>query len=570
MYPFVMVRIKRFWIIAGLSAGLCVNSPVYAQITPSELQGAADASRIERTNRPAPLQALPTEKTFAPRSYVTPLDGQEGAESFILHQVTVNGVTAFSDETLRSVYAALLGQRHTADSATTIAQAIAAHYYEAGYFLSIIAVEKVEPASGHITIQVTEGYIAAVDVSDDALIKHPPLTAMTNALTEQKPLKADFLESTLLRLNDIPGLAFRAVLSPMENAPPGAVKLSIIAAETKGRGSVSIDNYGSRFLGPHQAILSYTDTLIPFSETSVTALTSLPADELNYVALTHKMPVTSHTSVIAGGNITNAKPGYSLERFDIETRSFSLNAGLHYQAIRQRLENLAFYTYFDMRNSRSDLLNTPFTRDKIRALRAEMTYDYADQWDGVTLGNLRISQGLSAFGASDAGELNLSRAQAEPDFTKAEMNLSRLQQLAPLWMLQLSATGQIASKPLYSSEEFGYGGRAFGRGLDASEITGDHGLAAGIEIQYDKWKYNQSVGFQPYGFYDVGTVWNDDIGQLKRQSAATAGLGMRFTTAWQQSGGVELAWPLTKPANTPIYGANPHSTRLLFQLKQHF
>jgi hemolysin activation/secretion protein len=133
-----------------------------------------------------------------------------------------------------------------------------------------------------------------------------------------------------------------------------------------------------------------------------------------------------------------------------------------------------------------------------------------------------------------------------------------------------SASGQWASGVLYSSEQFGYGGQAFGRAYDASEITGDRGVAGGLELRYDGLRDLQSVTPQPYVFYDVGSVWNKGAGQPILQSGASAGLGLRFTTAWQQSGNIGMAWPLTRPVSVPIYGSTPYGPRLSVQFTQVF
>ena len=58
-------------------------------------------------------------------------------------------------------------------------------------------------------------------------------------------------------------------------------------------------------------------------------------------------------------------------------------------------------------------------------------------------------------------------------------------------------SGQWASGPLYSSEEFGYGGKNFGRAYDQSELTGDHGVAASVEVDYAGWSAGRPMAFTP-------------------------------------------------------------------------
>lgn len=138
-------------------------------------------------------------------------------------------------------------------------------------------------------------------------------------------------------------------------------------------------------------------------------------------------------------------------------------------------------------------------------------------------------------------------------------------------MVQIVATvRQIASGALYSSEEFGYGGQSFGRAYDASEITGDHGAAASMEVQHAGFNVWNVANVSPYAFYDIGIIWNEDVAQAKRESGASTGLGMRVSSEAGLSGNVGLAWPLTRDIATPIYGQETGGPRVLMQISKGF
>src|SRR5690606_6920501 len=101
----------------------------------------------------------------------------------------------------------------------------------------------------------------------------------------------------------------------------------------------------------------------------------------------------------------------------------------------------------------------------------------------------------------------------------------------------------------------GVGGIGFGRGYDPSEVTGDHGIAAKVELQ---WKepitFNTPFinSYQLYGFYDIGRVWNEDAttSAQKRDSVASAGAGLRFDLNYDMEGGFAVAFPLTREVQT--------------------
>jgi hemolysin activation/secretion protein len=113
--------------------------------------------------------------------------------------------------------------------------------------------------------------------------------------------------------------------------------------------------------------------------------------------------------------------------------------------------------------------------------------------------------------------------------------------------LLVEASGQYAFSQLLASEEFGLGGGRFGRAYNPSEVTGDHGLGAALELRFSQSLSDDFLrGLQVYGFTDYGAVWRiDDAAADRRLSLASAGGGVRFNLLDDVSGSVELAWPLT-------------------------
>ena len=183
---------------------------------------------------------------------------------------------------------------------------------------------------------------------------------------------------------------------------------------------------------------------------------------------------------------------------------------------------------------------------------------------------MTVSRGLSGLGASSAGDLNLSRDGAKPDFTKAEISYSRLQGIFPEWSLLFSASAQKASGSLFSSEEFGYGGQSLGRAYDPSEISGDDGVASALELRYQGVPIWYNTSFQPYAFVDIGKVWNQNAGQEDTLTASSTGLGVRFQHASGFSGSLQLAIPLTKSIDAPLYGSNERNAQIGFQIGYSF
>jgi hemolysin activation/secretion protein len=109
--------------------------------------------------------------------------------------------------------------------------------------------------------------------------------------------------------------------------------------------------------------------------------------------------------------------------------------------------------------------------------------------------------------------------------------------------------GQRALGALLSSEQFNFGGTQLGRGYDVAEIIGDNGISGSVEL---RWLYTPNKflvnSLEFYAFYDQGVMWDmTPIGELPtKQSAASAGAGVRFAVAKNFNGNFMWTQPITK------------------------
>lgn len=129
----------------------------------------------------------------------------------------------------------------------------------------------------------------------------------------------------------------------------------------------------------------------------------------------------------------------------------------------------------------------------------------------------------------------------------------------------------MSSNALLSSEEFSVGGIGLGRGYDPSEITGDEGVAAKVELQWnDPVKVTSKFldSYQLFGFYDVGKVWNDDAttASQKVDSLASVGAGIRLDLAYDVDAGVGVAVPLTRERQT----SGDHDPKVYLNISKRF
>ena len=209
----------------------------------------------------------------------------------------------------------------------------------------------------------------------------------------------------------------------------------------------------------------------------------------------------------------------------------------------------------------------PFYMDHIRTVRLTTDYRLQDNFGGTNYLTATWRQGLEIFGASRRDDDFLSRDGASGKFSVLNLWFTRYQTLSDAWSVKLSGAGQIASGPLFTSQQFYLGGAAFGRGYGSAELSGDNGMAGSLELRFDqKLNFKYLTGYQLYGFVDAGTAWNDGYSYTDGLSLTSAGAGVRFFLGDDLRADIAVAAPLNyrAPDNTT------RSARVLFSLSNAF
>jgi hemolysin activation/secretion protein len=428
---------------------------------------------------------------------------------------------------------------------------------------------------------VVEGYVAEVEIDQ----KIPYSAVIEDArlrILNMHPLNTIALERLLLVLNDMPDLNVSAVLASIKtteptNVPQGAVRLLLQKNDKPySYGKVAFDNYGSVFSGPYQVrgLAQAPHVFVPYGQMSLMLLGATQLPEQRYGALSYEMPVfgASGTTLSLSGTIARTEPGSNLDPLDVQGRSESIAGNISYPLIKQRAEELNIDAGFEFKDSKTDLLGERLYDDRQRILSAGMNYNFSDSLFGLNIFDIHFSKGLNILGVREKGSVDLSRADGHPDFSKFNMAAGRLQALPENFEAYVMLTGQYSNTPLLSSEEFGFGGDQIGRGYNPSEIAGDRGMSASLEIRYKSMVEYEgwNVAIQPYGFFDIGKVWNIDNDDTTHMSGASTGIGSRFNVNNQWDSDVSLAFPLTRHAENPPKYSGKYGPRLMFSLSRKF
>lgn len=559
----------RFWsrrmalgTLAAISV-LAASSDAHAQLN-AQTRSASPA-RVE--------DQIPSGAVFEPR--VMPrvevregaiADAPAGSENIklTLQRLNIEGATVYSEEEMGRIFQDKIGQTITLADVYGIAGELTRKYRNDGYILTQVVVPPQTIERGSIKLVVVEGYINNVEVRgegnyiNDAVALSEDYASLVRGGATAVNVRQ--LERTLLMINDIPGVQARGILSPSETTP-GAADLLIVVQRDIFEGQVSLDNHGSRFLGPVQfGASAVLQGLFGWNERFTGQAVYAPdddfKDELTYLGLGFDMPVGTYGTMLnIAGNYTNTEPGFTLEQFDVDGDSRFLSVGLSHPFVRTRNFNVTGRLSLDWRNVDTDNNIEADRKDHVRAVRAGGRVEFIDTLLSVAYNifDVELSHGLNIMNATSDSDTRVSRPGADWDFFKMEAEYQRLQRVTNSVNVLFGLKGQISDEALWSSEEFGLGGLSYARGFDPSEVTGDDGIAGKIEVQWNQpVKIGVLQNYQLFSFYDAGVVWDKDATtlKLKREELTSAGFGVRadFTSATQA--GMFVAFPLNRDIAT--------------------
>ena len=489
---------------------------------------------------------------------------------FVLRGVSFSGVSAVPSDQIVAIYQPYLGKKVSQADLAAIAQGVSDLYRKAGLHLSRAIVPPQDIRGGRIRLQIVEGSITEIKLDGDDAGQFGVRPLLDPVLAE-RPSRLATLERQLLLINSRAGV--RIADTALEEIGPatGHFRLVVHVKTWRVYTSWGLDNLGSSSVGPWQtyATGAFNSYLLP-GDTLAVNLSTIPTDprELAFGRLSYDVPIgTDGLRIGASGWYSEVRPG-DYRRFfndNVRTESFEVRGSV--VPLQSQQSTLTLTAAANFSNVSEKDVFGPVYNDHIRTV--SLTSDYRVQ-DGIGGNNyLTITgrQGLDVLGASHFGDDLLSRAGASGTFTLFDVWFTRYQALSDAWSIKASAAGQIASGPLFTSQQFYLGGAAFGRGYGSAEISGDNGIAGSLELRFDqRLSLQYLTGYQLYGFVDAGTAWNDGYNITDGLALTSVGAGVRFFLGDTLSADIGVAFPL----NYRAPDNETRSARFLFSLSNSF
>ena len=483
---------------------------------------------------------------------VPPPPAAKEVMKFVLGAVQITGVTIYRPAELSSFYEAYLGREVTFADVEKILEAITGKYREDGYVLSRAVAPPQRIELGILRVRVIEGFVAKVRFKGADPGRMSLLQAYADKITAVRPTTLSVLERYLLLMGDLPGVRVTPRLTPVD-AETGAYELILSLTHKRQLGFLNLSNRGTRTAGPLQALAGANlNSLLGMLDQTRLIVFFVPDNpsELVYFSLAHEQQVgTEGTTVSLAASRSDTETGNETLGTKTDGVGTRFTLALSHPLVRSSDQTLRLTVKFDIVNSKKTGISGK-TEDRLRVVRLGGRYELNDALAGTNKLALELSQGLDIFNASPEGATNVSRLNGRGDFTKVTAEASRRQGVGKSWALQFAAIAQHSNYTLLTPEQFTLGGSRFGRAYNPSEISGDRGAAASVELRYEPaFKLELMKLDRVYAYYDAGAVWGAGF---TRFSLASAGIGLNVTVANTLIAKFEVAKPLTRPVADEI------------------
>ena len=469
--------------------------------------------------------------------------------------IIIDGVGALlTPEELKEIKAPYEGKSCSLAELQELNRQITQKLKDKGYFLAYSVLPPQPLESGSVRYEVLPGKIGDISIKGNEhytteLIRDH----IEEALGEGRTLREADLQRALLILNENTDLKTRAQLKAGKDK--GESDLEVLVTDALPiHGGVSYDNFGSRFTDIHRAgthvdfgnLSGHADVL------SLRALFGVPNNRASLLQAAYSLPVDADGTRLALTYANGASTlGQQLQIFDIRGRADIYSLAVSRPLTRTTTENedVTFgYSYKDVNNS---ILGLSSSVDRYHSVRLGYSGDF-QAIDGRTLVQLGLTQGLSSD--TPAG-LFPSRIGAESAFTKLNIDLARVQNVAEPLFFIFRAGGQIARTPLFAAEQYALGGADSVRGYSQAEFLGDSGYSFSAEMRWIPWDSRRDVQFAFFIDHGQASLLKPQPGEVNQRSLTGAGFGVRFNVTDNARFRLDVGFPISPSSN--IVGDSP-------------
>jgi hemolysin activation/secretion protein len=477
-------------------------------------------------------------------------DHRPPATKVLVKAYEITGTSVITAADLEPIVAPYLGREIDLAELENLAKVVTATLRDKGYSLARAYIPAQEIRDGLIEIAVLEGRVGEIIVKGNKNYSSEFIQKGFTPVLRDGAMKHRSLEKSLLVLNEYPDLKATAVLEAGKQV--GTTDIVVNVEDKLPLHLVmDYDNFGTESVSKNRFGMEVNlGRFLIFEGSSLSLRGVIGSDPKNYHygRASYLLPINGYGTKLGflgyGGDFD---VGQALAEFNITATTWGYSLFLTHPFVRTRVANLTGEFGFESKDSTQFLLGSLFSRDKIRMLKAGLNYDWIDS-TGRNFIALSVYQGLGhVLGAMENSNPQSSRLGADNRFTKAYLNLARVQRIVDRVSIMFRGSGQASTRPLVATEEFYIGGADSVRGYAPGEFLGDDGYNVSTELRVSPLPSEEIL--QLAFFVDHGAVSIKDPppGIKKYNQLTGAGFGFRLSLPYNINGRFDVGFPV-KPA----------------------
>ena len=506
----------------------------------------------------------------------------------LLTKVVLSGSTIYEDEQIEPFISAHIGKRLTPDLAKQIARSITKMYRRDGFKFSYVQMPDGawRTEKGELLLEALEKSANDVRIVGAKSVRPELFGEYRNKILQAQPYNEKLLERYVLLADDLPGNQANSLYRPRPDIP-GATDIVIQMKEEPVWDSwVRVTNRGSSSIGRYLASLglNFNSFFGRYERIGATFSTTEKWDALQNLSAYYQSVLNSEgTTIRLSGNGSRAQTSTTLQEAEINNGRMEFSLSAQHPIIRSKQKNLTVFGSLTYRDYETKLADQIAYEDRLRTAKLGVAYLNNRGWQDFGFqATANATQGLTILNNTDFGSPYHTRSDGRPDFTKLDGELSIWRWFDKSWFAKASTIGQWSADSLLASEQFSVGGERYGRAYDSGEITGDHGFAFNLEIQYDllkklrekfqdveteaSWVKKLEL-LRPYVFYDFGATYGKGRESTSQQTIASTGVGLKLKISEHIIGDFLAAKPLTKAVSSETKG---NAFRYFFRITAKF
>jgi hemolysin activation/secretion protein len=468
-----------------------------------------------------------------------------GGSQIPINRIDISGNTVVPAEELRAIIAPYEGQSLTLFEIYSVADELTQYYRDKGYSVASVTVPAQKISSGTVKLEVIEGRIGAIAIIGSKAYRPGILERRITGAAIGDVISEERLERDLLLLNDMPGVTAKAVIEP--GAQFGESNLTIRTTEKRFDAAVRYNNYGRTSIGEWKLEGDFSvNAPLGIGDRLDFNIAHADGGKLDYFNFGYSLPILHH----------GTRAAVYFSRNDYKVDSDELPRGLEGLDLSGDGDNFGFNIYHPLIRSQKQNLyigigyDRVITRQLVRSIALKGKADISLMNLNLLYSRVHEDNSFSTVSANFA--TNFSANERDPltfqlennaQTAKMRLDMTHIRTIVGAWSLFAKLTMVGSVDPIVDTQKYRIGGRDSVRGYASSELAGDGGYAATIEIQRqlmfaEKWPTRAFI------FGDTGTVTRKNaatIGLESTESISGAGVGFETLLGQHYRINLELA-----------------------------